>query len=125
MWTNPNDDDGNTLHILRLVVENGLTSGPQNFTPATEPGVSEARSSPALPAVAALFAAAQREAREWDMEVVEFWNPTSVALAAARRLDEGAMVHEREKASICSLRWYGEGSGRDLAWVCNEKYGWC
>lgn len=125
VWTNPNEDDGNTLHILRLVVEDGLTSEPNDFTPATEDGVARVKDSPAASAVAALFAEAQRQAAEWDMEVVEFWNPNAVALAAARRLDDGAMVHEREKASICSMRWYGEGDGRDVDWVCSEKYAWC
>ncbi|KAM0716060.1 hypothetical protein Q7P37_008574 [Cladosporium fusiforme] len=125
VWTNPNDDDGNTLHILRLVVEDGLTDGVQDFGPATESGVSKVQSSRAVGAVAGLFAAAQNEAAKWDMEVVELWNPNSVALAAARKIDDGAMVHEREKASICSLRWYGDTSEKDLEWVCNEKYGWC
>lgn len=46
-------------------------------------------------------------------------------LAAARKLDAGVKVHAREKASISSLRWYGEGSGEDVKWVCNEKFGWC
>lgn len=125
VWTNSNEEDVDTLHILRLVVEKGLTSEDQNFSPATESGVAEAQSSPAVPAVAALFAAAQKQAAEWNMEAVEFWNPTSLALAAARRIDEGVKAHEREKSSICSLRWYGEGDGKGLQWVCNEKYAWC
>lgn len=125
VWTNPDEDDGNTLHILRLVVEDGLHSASNDFSPATEAKTSEVQSSPAVPAIAALFAAAQKQAAEWDMEVVEFWNPNSIALAAARTLDEGAKVHVRDKASICSLRWYGEEDGQELQWVCNEKYGWC
>jgi len=130
VWTNPSEEDHNTLHILRLVVEDGLfgeesSSAGYDFSPATETGVAGVQGSEAVAAVTALFAAARKEASEWDMGVVEFWNPNSVALAAARRLDAGAKVHEREKASISSLRWYGEGSGDDVEWVCNEKYGWC
>lgn len=126
VWTNPNEEDGNTLHILRLVVEDGLDSGTsQDFTPATEDGAARVQDSPAVSAVAALFAAAQKQAAEWNMEVVEFWNPNSVALAAARKFDEGAKVHDRDTASICSLRWYGQGSGDEVQWVCNEKFAWC
>ena len=128
VWTNPSAEDGNTLHILRLVVEDGLlgkSSSGYDFNPATETGVAEVQNSEAVAAVTALFAAARREASEWEMEVVEFWNPNSIALAAARKLDEGAKVHERETASISSLRWYGEGDGEDVEWACNEKFGWC
>lgn len=125
VWTNPNDEDGNTLHILRLVVEGGLDSASQDFSPATEDGVAKVKASPAVSAVAALFAAAQKQAVEWNMEVVELWNPNSLALAAARTQDSSARVHDREKASICSLRWYGQGSGDEVQWVCNEKFGWC
>lgn len=34
---------------------------------------------------------------------------------------------EREKDSIASLLWYGEGSGKEdtLEWIGNEKYAWC
>jgi len=127
-WTNPSEEDGNTLHILRLVVEDGLlgdSSSSYDFSAATETGVAQVQDSEAVAAVAALFAAARKQASEWDMEVVEFWNPNSIALAAARKLDAGAKVHDREKASISSLRWYGEGSGENVEWVCNEKYGWC
>jgi hypothetical protein len=130
VWANPSEEEGSTLHILRLVVEDGLlgeSSSGYDFGPATEDGVVAVKGSDseAVAAVAALFAAAMREASEWEMEAVEFWNPNAIALAGARRLDAGVEVHAREKASICSLRWYGEGSGEDVEWVCNEKFGWC
>jgi hypothetical protein len=128
VWANPSEEDGSTLHILRLVVEDGLLGGSSSdydFGLATENGIAGVQDSEAVAAVAALFAAARSEASEWEMEAVEFWNPNSIALAAARKLDADAKVHEREKTSICSLRWYGEGSGEDVEWVCNEKFGWC
>ena len=127
VWANPSEEEGSTLHILRLVVEDGLLGGQCDFGPATEDGVANVKevSEEAVSAVAALFAAARKEASEWDMEAVEFWNPNSVALAGAKRVEEGVRVREREKASICSLRWYGEGSGEGVEWVCNEKFGWC
>lgn len=132
MWANPSEEDGSTLHILRLVVEDGLLDGGEaragcDFGAATEEGVADVMGSreEAVSAVAALFAAARKDASEWEMEAVEFWNPNSVALAGARRLEAGVEVREREKASICSLRWYGEGGGEGVEWVCNEKFGWC
>jgi hypothetical protein len=127
VWASPDDQHGSTLHILRLVVEDAEGSAQHDFSPATEEGVAglESPSSSAVQAVAALFAAAQKEAAEWEMRTVQFWNPNNVALAAARRLDEGVKVQERKKESICSLRWYGKGSGDDVQWVCNEKFAWC
>jgi len=130
VWANPSEEEGSTLHILRLVVEDGLlgeSSSGYDFGAATEDGVASVRDSHSetVAAVAALFAAARKEAGEWEMEAVEFWNPNAIALAAARKLDAGVKVHAREKASISSLRWYGEGSGEDVKWVCNEKFGWC
>jgi hypothetical protein len=125
VWASPGDEHGSTLHILRLVVEDTDDSAPHDFSPATEDGVAGLQSSSAVQAAAALFAAAQKQAAEWDMAAVQFWNPNNVALAAARQLDGSVKVQEREKESICSLRWYGKGSGDDVEWVCNEKYGWC
>lgn len=127
MWASADDEHGSTLHILRLVVEDGEESEPYDFSPATQEGVAElvSRSSSAVKAVMVLFAAAQKEAAEWEMRSVEFWNPNDVALAAARRLDGDVEVKAREKESICSLRWYGKGDGSDVEWVCNEKFGWC
>ena len=125
VWSSPGDEHGNTMHILRLVVEENDDSSTHDFKPATEDGIASVRSSPAVQAVAALFAAAQKQAAEWDMRTVEFWNPNNVALAAARQLDADVKVQVREKESICSLRWYGKGDGDDVEWVCNEKFGWC
>lgn len=125
VWASPGDKHGHTLHILRLVVEDGDGSAQHDFSPATEDGVAAVQSLPAVKAVAALFAAAQKQAAEWDMRAVEFWNPNNVALAAARKLDKKVSVEAREKESICSLRWYGKGTGEDVQWVCNEKFAWC
>ena len=124
-WSSPNDKHGNTLHILRLVVEEGDGFTAHDFSPATEEGVAAVQSSPAVEAVAALFAAAQKHAAEWGMRTVQFWNPNNVALVAAKKLDESVVVQAREKDSICSLRWYGKGDGQDVQWVCNEKFAWC
>lgn len=122
VWTNPNEEAANTLHILRLVAEDEAFS---DFEPASGEVPSDANSAAVVGQVAALLAAAQAEAEKWHMEHVEVWNPANVTLAAARMLDASSEVVHRESASIASLRWYGEGDGTNLSWVCNEKYGWC
>ncbi|KAI8936334.1 hypothetical protein NX059_006748 [Plenodomus lindquistii] len=133
MWynSNPAEAKGNTLHILRLVIEdtksksstnghiNGHTNGHVN-------GSSVDQSEEA--AIAALLAMAQHEAEEWKMEHVEMWAPSPAALAAARRLEPSAEVINRDTESIASLRWYPEHDGPvadRIDWVGNEKYGWC
>lgn len=121
VWTNPQEDAPNTLHILRLVIEDEAFS---DFAPATPEAAAEKKGTPLAQSIAALFAAAQSEAAAWGMREVLLWNPTSTALAAAQSLDGKAAVEHRQKESIASLRWYGEGSWEDVDWICNEKYGW-
>jgi GNAT superfamily N-acetyltransferase len=120
VWTNPQEDAGNTLHILRLVVEDETFS---DFTAASEDAVSRVKDSATARAIAAVFGAAQAQAAQWGMHGVQIWNPTSTTLAAARMLNENAAVENREKESIAALNWYGEGSWEDVDWICNEKYG--
>jgi hypothetical protein len=125
-WAGPGDTHGNVLHILRIAVEyGGYGDESHDFGPATEEGVAAVQSSPPVQAVAALFAAAQKHAAEWDMRTVQFWNPDNVTLAAARKLDGSVMVQAREKDSICSLRWYGKDDEEDVEWACNQKFAWC
>jgi hypothetical protein len=112
MWynQNPAEAKGNTLHILRLVIEDGSESHKHES------------------AIAALLAMAQREAETWKMEHVEMWAPTEVVLAAARRLDPSATVVDRDTESIASLQWFPEHDGPvadKIDWIGNEKYGWC
>lgn len=122
IWTNPQEDSPNTMHILRLVVEEETDD---NQGPASEHRAKGVANSVIAHKIAALFAAAQSEAKEWDMKEVQIWNPTTLTLAATRLLDPKATVDHREKESITSLQWYGEGSWKDVDWICNEKYGWC
>jgi GNAT superfamily N-acetyltransferase len=122
VWTKPQEEAPNTLHILRLVIENESFS---DFVPATPEGVAKLRDSRTVDSIATLLSAAQVEATRWNMEEVQIWNPTSSTLASAQLLDAKAAVQHREKESIASLRWYGEGSWENVDWICNEKYGWC
>jgi hypothetical protein len=120
MWynQNPAEAKGNTLHILRLVIEDGSWN---------EPSSSSVNHSHAA-AIAALLAMAQREAETWKMEHVEMWAPSSTALAAAKKLDPSAKVIDRDTESIASLQWFPEHEGSiadKIDWISNEKYGWC
>lgn len=115
MWynTDKSSSKGNTLHILRLVIEDDVVPGT------------------VVPAIAALIARAQREAAGWHMAEVEAWSPTPEVVAAAQLLDPAAELVERDTESIASLQWYGEPPAGSRAivdaveWVGNEKYGWC
>lgn len=123
VWANPNESSGNTLHILRLVVDQESFD---DFDPATPEAVAKYGKDDALTRkVASLLQAAQGQAKEWGMQSVQLWNPSGLALAAAKLLEPKAEVTERQKDSIASLMWYGEGDERGVEWVCNEKYGWC
>ena len=120
MWYNqdPTDTKGNTLHILRLVVEDAGWEGSS----------SHAHDHSHDAAIAALMAMAQREAEAWKMENVEMWAPTPTAVAAANRLDPSAKVVDRHVESIASLRWFPEHKGPvadKIDWLGNEKYAWC
>ncbi|CAG5156874.1 uncharacterized protein ALTATR162_LOCUS4667 [Alternaria atra] len=124
MWYNgnPAEAKGNTLHILRLVIEDGSWEG----SSGSVNGGSENHSHDA--AVAALLAMAQEEAQKWKMEHVEMWAPSPTALTAAKKLDPTAEVVHRDMESIACLQWYPEHDGPvadKIDWIANEKYGWC
>ncbi|KAK3646256.1 hypothetical protein LTR56_008607 [Elasticomyces elasticus] len=104
VWTQ--GDAPNILYILRIVAE--------------DEGHSEM-----VQSIARLLVAAQNEAKAFGMDVVQMWNPSEATVAAARSIMPEVEVVQREKDSITSLRWYGEGSEEDVDWLCNEKYGWC
>lgn len=153
MWynSNPAEAKGNTLHILRLVIEdgtweettnghsnghsNGHTNGHSNgcsngATNGYKNGYTNGSSADKghVAAIAALMAMAQKEAEEWKMENVELWTPSATSLAAARQLHPEAERVDRDVESIASLMWYPAHDGpvaEHIDWVANEKYGWC
>lgn len=100
---------GNTLHILRLVVED------------------ETKTEENALALKGILEIAQKEAEEWKLNHVELWNPTTNVKDLVERTGLKHESVEREAESIASLMWYGEGDGKvdEIKWVQNEKYGWC
>jgi hypothetical protein len=100
---------GNALHILRLVIED------------------ESKTKDNAQALKSILEIAQTEAAEWKLLHVELWNPTEYVRNLVEKTGLKHESVERQQESIASLMWYGEGSGKvdQLAWVGNEKYGWC
>ncbi|KAL5120241.1 hypothetical protein ACEQ8H_001799 [Pleosporales sp. CAS-2024a] len=118
MWYNSNraEAEGNTLYILRLVVEDGSLADVAASNQDLEASI------------AALLAMAQQAGEEWNMEHVEMWNPAAVTVKAAQRLWPSAKVVHRDVESIASLQWFPEHHGPmapKMDWIANEKYGWC
>jgi hypothetical protein len=117
---------GNTLHILRLVIEDEVSgcSFSSNTGGPMYDGVQLLAKAHELKAVLEI---AQAEASEWRLLHVELWNPTPLVQTL---IEKTGLLHssvEREKESIPSLMWYGEGNGKvdEPEWFGNEKYGWC
>jgi len=100
-------ESGNTLHFLRLVVEdeNDLEGNVERLR--------------------GIVTIAQKEAAEWQCVGVEMWNPTPAVKELVSKLGIEHNEIEREEESIASLMWYDEGNGEDVVWVGNEKFGWC
>lgn len=105
--------EGNTMHILRLVVENDEKE-------------SESYTGDQMAGISAILRLAQHEAAEWNVESVELWNPAERMVKAVQQIDSNAKVVHRDAESIASLQWYGARAEQDsLVWMENEKYGWC
>jgi hypothetical protein len=122
MFYNENSSkrEGNTLHILRLVVEE------KEIVDWERKDFAEADKQKYAPAIAALLKYAADEADRWTMEDVQIWNPNAITIEAAKLIHPGAKVIQRDEESICCLRWYGDDSALDkLVWLGNEKYVWC
>lgn len=76
--------------------------------------------------MSALLLRAQFEAYQWEMSAgVIVWDPPNLAMSAASELGKGHVDFvERDKESICGLRWSGQQDDK-LAWIAKQKYTWC
>jgi hypothetical protein len=131
VWTHrfygPPDEEssGNTLYILRLVIENqaildGLSLG-NKLSDSNKPycvPVEELR---------AVLQAAQSEAAEWKLQHVKLWDPSPQVEELVKLTGMPHRNEDREEEGICCLQWYGEGDGKEdsLDWIGKEKYSWC
>ena len=129
IWTRTygTEDAGNTLNILRLVIE-----GEEDFRKQTAEADKDNTSIASqlrkkTEATALVLRAAQHEAAKWGMKDVQIWNPSELCIVAVQQIEPNAKVIHRDEDSIASLRWHGAdlGDGVEVDWVGNEKYGWC
>ena len=120
------DCSGNTLYILRLIIENQLALGTCSLDKGDLPddaGESELQ----VHNLRAVLQNARREAAEWRLASVKIWNPTRPVLSLIERTKIEHWKEEREHEGITSLLWYGNGSDNEHApeFIGNEKYTWC
>lgn len=129
VWTRTFGDNeaGNVLQILRLVIEGEVESRSPNTGFDGKMADLNGSSQEQVLAAASVLHMAQREAAEWTMPQVWLWNPTPWTFLAVRELHPSAQVIDREKESIASLRWHGvePKDAFHVNWVTNEKYSWC
>ncbi|KAL2129322.1 hypothetical protein VTI74DRAFT_7931 [Chaetomium olivicolor] len=103
-----NKMEGNTLHILRVVVED-----PAQPDEELVEGFKE------------IVQIAQAEAAEWKTQDVQVWNPTPKLKGLVELCGIDFEFVDRDNDSIASLMWYGEEATEEIDWVANEKYAWC
>ncbi|EFX05759.1 hypothetical protein CMQ_3828 [Grosmannia clavigera kw1407] len=120
VWTRtyhggPEATAGNTLHILRVVLEDvdDDDAAPANLSARHADGFR------------AIIALARAEAARWHCGDVQLWNPTPAVKTLTQKAGLTPTLVDRETDSIASLMWYGEGPTEEVAWVANEKYAWC
>jgi GNAT superfamily N-acetyltransferase len=103
-----NKMEGNTLHILRVVVED-----------------KEQPDEELLDGFRSIVGIAQAEATEWRTQDVQVWNPTPKIRGLVEKCGIEYEFVDRDHESIASLMWYGEEPTTEVDWVANEKYAWC
>jgi GNAT superfamily N-acetyltransferase len=108
-------DSHNTLHILRLVIEDELEGADDDKLSRQALGLRK------------VIEEARKQAKDWKLRHVELWNPDPVVRNLVDRTGLPHKTVEREKDSIASLMWYGQSQGtpETVEWVKNEKFGWC
>jgi hypothetical protein len=103
------EKSGNTLHILRLVIEDD----------------SKEKKRENVESLKGILEIAQKEAAEWKLMGVEMWNPSPDVQGLIEQTGLQHTKVEREEESIASLMWYGGEDVGEIEWLGNEKYGWC
>ena len=119
--------EGNTLYILRMVVEGEESTASHAFDNLVDGTNTSVVDREQVDAVVRILREAQIEAAQWGMNDVQIWNPSTTVMDAAKNIDRSVRVIYRDEDSIASLKWH-LGDNREAAtveWVGNDKYGWC
>ena len=127
IWTRTfgSTEAGNTLNILRFVVEGEEEIARYESEAGNNPIDPKSVDQAKLQSATAVLRAAQAEAARWNMKDVQIWNPSPLVVLAARNIEPTTELIDREDESIASLRWHGEPEYRtNVEWISNEKYGW-
>ncbi|KAL9103911.1 MAG: hypothetical protein Q9163_001104 [Psora crenata] len=119
--------DGNTLYILRMVIEGEksiASTACDNLNESADPEIFDDEQ---IGAVRSLLRAAQIEAAKWEMNDVQIWNPSPTVIQAAKQIQASSEIIYREDHSIASIKWHSGDSKEAtiMEWIGNEKYGWC
>ncbi|KAN0090029.1 hypothetical protein V8E51_018608 [Hyaloscypha variabilis] len=106
----PDDAEaGNVLYILRLVIEGAVIGDEREKVKEN---------------LKAVIGSAQKEAKEWKLSVVRFWDPNPLVRELVKEMGLDFVEKEREDDGIASLR-LNEGVGEEeIEWLANERYAW-
>jgi hypothetical protein len=118
------EDAKNVLYILRLVME---SDGTARRLPKHAAVNKDTQRRDKVQHLRAILEAAQAEAAEWHLDVVQLWDPSPLVLDLLPDTGIEYEVVERQNESIASLFWYNEsGQKADTLplWVNNEHYAW-
>ncbi|KAI1774159.1 hypothetical protein F4818DRAFT_442320 [Hypoxylon cercidicola] len=99
------EDGGNVLHILRLVVEGDDTAykpHEDQLLPPTDPYVEQAA------ALKAVLQAAQAEAAKWRLDHVKLWERSPLAQTTVLLLNPGSIEAALPEKTIASALWFKE-----------------
>jgi len=109
----PSDaEQGNMLYILRLALEKQDVVEPHEREELKEN-------------LKAVIESARKEAKEWKLSVVRFWDPSPLVIQLVKEMGLDYLETEREDDGIAILRLNdGECEG-ELGWLANERYAWC
>jgi GNAT superfamily N-acetyltransferase len=109
-----NLEAGNTLYILRLVIEK---QGPEGNVIAKDREAVKEK-------LRIVIQSAQDEAREWKLQSVKLWDPTPLMRELVQEMGIEFSDVEREDAEIASVMYTEVGKEDNIEWLANEKFAW-
>ncbi|XXH00571.1 hypothetical protein Hte_006919 [Hypoxylon texense] len=121
----PDEEGGNVLYILRLVVEGDDTANKPHEGQTLPPIDAYVEQAMALKAV---LQVAQAEAAEWRLDHVNLWEPSPLVQSLVGLSGLDTTWVERQEFGVASAYWFGEDGGtvdEVPIWINNEHYAWC